>query len=371
MSFIHYCCCFSSIFPFFLPLPVLSSLSLCLYSVSYLSFHSSSSSCLTTSPSIIFPYLFFIPVFNSSSPAYNIFSHLLPLPLFPSLSCCFLLFFKMSEMKARGLQRRIPEARWQITSFQMLMTQRVVKKMVMRWMMKTTTKKTMMVTPPQRLARAPPARSLMACPPFLSQLWPPPNLFLTSLTIQRPTSWETPAGRLCLAISPPCQVSRSHHRLRLPTWPGGSTVSQSTREASSGRRVAGCWFHPPPPPPWMKTFPSPPQISPPPHHDFPHPVWTTLAAHPPFPHPPHPQPAVTSPHVVTSHPAQDTCHPGGTFLLCVTSPLRETWEQQGDTGETFHQEGDTCHCFLPCLGPRHHREEITSETFHHEAATGG
>lgn len=68
ISFIHYCCCFSSIFPFFLPLPVLSSSSLCLYSVSYLSFHSSSS-CLTTSPSIIFPYLFFIPVFHSSSPA--------------------------------------------------------------------------------------------------------------------------------------------------------------------------------------------------------------------------------------------------------------------------------------------------------------
>lgn len=220
----------------------------------------------------------------------------------------------------------------------------------------------MMATPPRRLVRAPPARSLTACPPCQSQLWPPPTLLLTFLTIQRLTSWATPTSLRCLATSPPCRVSRSHRRLHPATRPGGSAVRQSTSEACSGRWAAGCWFHPPPP--WMKTSPSPPRTSPRPHPACPRPGWTTPAARPPSHLRPHLQPTGTSPHIATSH-------PGGTSLLCVISPPRETWGCQGDTGETSPPGGDTFRCSPLSLGPRLQQEETSSVTFHHEAATGG
>lgn len=271
-------------------------------------------------------------------------------------------------MKARGL-KRCPEVPWPTTSSQMQTTLMVERKTAMRWMMKKTKRMTMMATPLQRPVHAPPARSLTACPPCQSQLWPLPTLLLTFLIIQRLTSSATPTSLRCLATSPPCRVSRSHRRLRPVTRPGGSAVRQSTSEACSGRWVASYWFHPPPP--WMKTSPSPPQTSPPPPPACPRPGWTTPAARPPFLLHPHLQPTDTSPHAATSRPTPDTSHPGGTSLLCVTSPPRGTWGYQGDTDETSPPGGDTSRCSPHSLGLRLQQGETTSATFHHEAATKG
>lgn len=243
--------------------------------------------------------------------------------------------------------------------------------MAMKLMMKMMKRMTMMVTPPRRLVLAPPARSLTACRPCQSQLWPPPTLLLTSPITRRLTSWEAPTSLRCSATSPPCRVSRSLHRLRPVTQPGGSAVRRSTSVACRGRWAAGCWLHPAPPPPWMKTSLSPLQTSPPPPLACPRLGWNTPAARPPSPLHPHPQLTGTFPHVTTSHLTPDTCHPGGTSLLCVTSPQRGTWVWPGDTDGTSPPGGDTSRCSPLCLGPRPPQEETTSATFHHEAATGG
>lgn len=282
-------------------------------------------------------------------------------------SVFFLLILQTSEMKARGRLRRCPEVTLQSTSSRTPKTRMVARKMATRLMMKTRRRMITTGTPLRRLVHGLPVRTHTACPPCPSQQWPPPTPPPTCPTTL--TSWDMPTSRLCLATSPPCQVSRSRHRLHPVTPLEGSMVRQSTSESSKDLWEASCWR--PPPLPWTRTSWFLPRTSPPPPPACLHLGWTTLAAHPPSRRPLRPHPVVTCPHIVTCHPVPDISRPGETSLLSDTSRQRRSLGHRGDTAGTSPQGGDTSPLSPRCLGPRPQEEETSNATFRHRAATGG